>query len=143
MFDGLKKLFGSVSKGASAAVTETTNAVKDFVQGGAEEESSWLGKNKGLLIGGVFALLSVFGLEGGIMPMLFAAAAIAGGAYYDKSSAEPAPSSGVPVIPTPETRRAAVEQVKENGLDVSMSGGIAPTPLNVASLSPRHSTRGQ
>lgn len=84
----LKRKAEETGKDLKNKAGEIVDNIGDKVGGLAEEvdEKSGfnLGKNKGLLIGGIVALFAMFGMESGIMPTLIAIAALVVGASHDK-----------------------------------------------------------
>lgn len=53
-----------------------------------EKSDGWLGNNKGLVIGGIVALLAAFGMQGGsIWQPLIAVGALLSGVFFDKDNA--------------------------------------------------------
>ena len=84
-FESAKK-FGNVAVDKSKEYADKAQTtVEDYGKQADDASGGWLGNNKGLLIGGAVALFALFGMEGGIMPMLLAVGAlIAGVVFMDK-----------------------------------------------------------
>ncbi|MEQ1706147.1 MAG: hypothetical protein ABL867_09290 [Rickettsiales bacterium] len=120
------------------------DTVKDAGKSMDDKTGGWLGDNKGLLMGGLVALLAVFGMEGGsIWPSLIAIGALLGGAFImDKDTGmfsgmfknkdEPSKSTGpskeiqptTPTVTAPDVQKAVpTGKSKDNKAYISFNGG--------------------
>lgn len=120
------------------------DTVKDAGKSLDDKTDGWLGRNKGLLMGGLVALLAVFGMEGGsIWPSLIAIGALLGGAFImDKDTGmfsgmfknkdEPSKSTGpskeiqptTPTVTAPDVQKTVpTGKSKDNKAYISFNGG--------------------
>lgn len=80
----LKPTAENAKKTAGEYYNDTMKSLSKFALDADEKSGGFIGKNKGLLIGGAVALFAMFGMDGGFMPLMIALIAVLGGALHDK-----------------------------------------------------------